>query len=325
MSLIEHLIATTSRCGTHRHFGMGSFRLQLVTSSPFPRLSSPPGLPHADQPKMRRVGLGDRWHNGEMPEDPLVLLAFAELPEIADLPEWSELRARYQDHGFDIDQLLVTSLAYEVLNPWLSRLLDDTHGTSVLTRLFTLVEGIITSGDQAGSSSMKHLVEYGIFRTGRERELAGVIGPTTENHLAELHEKWRPWNGLIEFLTPCLTELVSDVKAAHPQLHGGTTVDVDLGANRFTMYASFMYRPAVQRFEDLLAYFAVDRANVAQFELSRGCGELLAPEFPSVVLEGEPGMASYEASAREFAEASMAFARESLPLLLPALEPYDEE
>ncbi len=50
------------------------------------------------------------------------------------------------------------------------------------------------------------------------------------------------------------------------------------------MYASMMYDPAGQRFEDLLVYLSVSREKVARFEVGRGNGELLTPEFPSIAL-----------------------------------------
>ncbi len=116
------------------------------------------------------------------------------------------------------------------------------------------------------------------------------------------------------------------MKRAYPGLHGGTRVEVDLGPTRFQMYAGFIYAPATQRFEDLLVSFEVSRENVVSFELSRGSGEPMAPEFEPLVLPAEPGDGRYDDALMECAEAAMAFTWEHLETLLPRLAiRYDVE
>ena len=170
------------------------------------------------------------------------------------------------------------------------------------------------------------MIEARLFRAGRDGRVAGLVGPATARHLAQLHGRWAPWKDLVAFLTPQLDNIIAEVTAAHPALSGAIRADVDLGVTPFTMYATVMYDRASQRFEDLLVYLSVSREKVARFEISRGNGELLAPEFPSIVLQGEPGMASYDAALRTYAGAAMDFTREHLPSILPLLaEPFDRE
>ena len=252
--------------------------------------------------------------------------ALTVLPEITHLPEWADHVAWYRQHAFDLEELTADSLVYWVLGPWIPRLVDDRRQAQLLARLLGLIEELMTSGDRAAEADAEGAIEHWLFRAGRDGETAAVVGPATARLLARLHQKWAPWKELVAFLRPPLDEILGRVTAAYPALSGATRADIDLGATPFSMYASVMYDRASQRFEDLLVYFTVSRENVARFELSRGSGELLAPEFPSVLLQGEPGMASYDTALREFAGAAMDFAREHLGLILPALaEPFDRE
>lgn len=258
-----------------------------------------------------------------MPRDPLVARCHAALPELVASPEWAQQTVWYRRHEFDIEDMDLMSLSHGVLGPCLSRLLDE-H--DVLVRLLAVVEELLASDDRGARATSEHLVEYRLFRPGRDGGVAPLVGPATIRVLAGLHETWVPWRGLPAVLEPFMREVVAQVQAAHPTLSGVPSITVDLGATRFSMYAGFMYDPAGQRFEDLLVYFSVGSNDVATFELSRGSGVLLAPEFPQLVLSGDPGEPSFDVALREYVDAAMAFTWEHLPGILPELtEPYDRE
>jgi hypothetical protein len=261
-----------------------------------------------------------------VPSDPLVARALTLLPEITGLPEWEAQVAWYLDRGFDFEELSAGSLVYWVLGPWMARLLDEGDAGGYLPRLLAMIEELMTSGDAAVGAAAQGMIEYRLFRARRDGQAAALLGPATARHLAELHRNWAPWKGLVAFLTPQLDEILAQVTAEYPAVSCQTWAGVELGMTPFVMFASVMYDRARQRFEDLLVYLEVNRGNVAIFELSRGNGELLAPEFPSLVLQGQPGMASYDMALREFAGAAMDFTPEHLPSILPVLaEPFNEE
>jgi hypothetical protein len=261
-----------------------------------------------------------------VPSDPLVAHALTVLPEIAGLPEWEAQVTWYHERGFDLEELRADSLVYWVLGPWMARLLDEADDAGLLARLFAMTDELLTSGDAPAGAAVKGMIEHRLFRVRRDGEAAALVGPATARHLADLHRKWAPWNDLVGLLTPQFDEIMAQVIAEYPALSGEVRADVDLGVTPFTMYASVMYDRARQRFEDLLVYLEVSRGNVARFELSRGSGELLAPEFPSLLLPGKPGIASYDKALRDFAGAALDFTREHLPSILPVLaEPFDQE
>ena len=267
-----------------------------------------------------------RCHTERVPRDPLVARALTVLPEITGLPEWEAQVVWYRERGFDFEELSADSLVYWVLGPWMARLLDEGGDAQLLARLLETIEELMTSGDAAVKAAAEGMIEAWLFRAGRDGQAAGLVGAATARHLAHLHEKWAPWKELVAFLTPQFDEIIAEVTAEYPGLSGATRADVDLGVTPFTMYASVMYAPASQRFEDLLVYLSVSREKIASFEVGRGNGELLTAEFPSLLLKGEPGMASYDMALRDYCAAAMDFTREHLPSILPALaQPFDRE
>jgi hypothetical protein len=265
-------------------------------------------------------------HTERVPRDPLVARALAVLPEIKGLPEWEAQVVWYHEREFDLEELRADSLVYWVLGPWMARLLDQGGDAQLVARLFCMIEELMTSGDAGVKAGAEGMIEAWLFRAGRDGQAGGLVGPATARHLAHLHEKWAPWKDLVALLRPQLDHIIAEVTAVYPALSGAIRADVDLGVTPFTMYASVMYDRANQRFEDSLVYLSVSRENIASFEVGRGNGELLTPEFPSLLLEGEPGMASYDMALRDYCGAVMDFAREHLPSILPVLaEPFDRE
>jgi hypothetical protein len=117
-------------------------------------------------------------------------------------------------------------------------------------------------------------------------------------------KRW-PRPPILAFFQPFLDEVVTRVKAAHPNISGGIGLHVESGGTRFQISAEFVYVPAGQRFEDLFVYFSVGSQNLATFELSRGSGVLLAPEFGQLILPGAPGDPFYDEALRKYAEAAM--------------------
>ena len=248
------------------------------------------------------------------------------LPEITDLPEWEARVVWYHERGSDLEELSADSLVYGVFGPWMARLFDEGGDAELLARLLAVTEELMTAGDSAVKAAAEGTIEHRLFRSGRGGQAAALVGPATARYLAELHEKWAPWTDLVAFLTPQFDDIIAAVTADYPGLSGACRADADLGVTPFIMYASVMYDRANQRFEDLLVELSVSREKVASFEVGRGNGELLTPEFPSLLLQGEPGMPSYDAALRTYAGAAMDFTREHLPSILPVLaQPFDRE
>jgi hypothetical protein len=249
------------------------------------------------------------------PADPLTLLVVERLPELRMQPEWRE-RAEASELSF-------SSFGYWILSPYLQRLVDA-GDRERLHAVLQVVEDLASAPGAA--ADVAWLCEWGIFRRKHHGATLplDLMGSGTRAIIEHLQALWGPWERMLDVLVPFFDQIIEAVRSHYPSLHGNWTASVRTGGTLFDAYASFMYDPAGQRYEDMLLTFSVLTDHV-QYAIERGSGHGLAPDLEPATLP-PPESPEYQQALLNYAEAAIEFTWENLPSVLAELaDPYDLE
>ncbi len=126
------------------------------------------------------------------PDTPSSPRLFSPFRRSLSQPEWKHHTEWRRERGFDLEEIQPESLAFSVLGPWLSRLLDEHRADELVGRLLAVIDEFLTSDDPGARAAAAGLVEHWLFRLGGCVATAALLGPAITDLLGRLRAKWAP-------------------------------------------------------------------------------------------------------------------------------------